>query len=60
MLFRSLKSARYSSYDSGPGKDFEQGKMTLEDLRAHALAAGEPKLISGKQELLENLINQCI
>ena len=58
--FKALKSARYSSYDSGPGKDFEQGKMTLEDLRAHALAAGEPKLISGKQELLENLINQCI
>ncbi len=51
---------RYASYDAGKGKDFEEGKLTLEDLRSHAFANGEPKQISGKQEYFENLINRFI
>jgi hypothetical protein len=35
-------------------------KLTLEDLRNHALAVGEPSLISGKQELFENMLNRYI
>jgi len=54
------RKERYSSYDSGIGKDFETGKLSLEDLRNHALAAGEPKMTSGKQECYENLINRYI
>jgi xylose isomerase len=42
---------RYASFDGGKGKDFEEGKMTLEDLVAYAKKNGEPKQISGKQEL---------
>ncbi|GMQ23604.1 xylose isomerase [Algoriphagus sp. oki45] len=51
---------RYASYDSGKGKAFEAGQLTLEDLRAHAMEVGEPKQISGKQEYFENLINRFI
>ena len=41
-------------------KKFEEGKLLLEDLRTIALASGEPKQISGKQELYEMIINQYI
>ena len=48
---------RYSSFDSEAGQKVESGKMTLEELEKIALANGEPQLASGRQELLENLIN---
>lgn len=51
---------RYASFDSGKGKAFEEGKLTLEDLRNHAFEVGEPMQISGKQEYFENLINRFI
>ncbi|HWN93394.1 MAG TPA: xylose isomerase [Methylomirabilota bacterium] len=51
---------RYSSWDSGVGREIERGKMDLEKLAAHALKNGEPKVESGRQELLENLINEFI
>ncbi|MFV0416328.1 MAG: xylose isomerase [Chthoniobacterales bacterium] len=49
-------SDRYASYDSGFGKDIEKRKIGFKELEKIALAAKEPKLISGKQEYLENLI----
>ena len=58
--YKKLRAERYASYDSGKGADFESGKLTLEDLRAHAIEAGEPAQISGQQELFENIINQYI
>ncbi len=58
--YKKFRSDRYASYDSGKGKEYEQGKLTLEDLREYALANGEPKQISGKQEWLENMINHFI
>jgi xylose isomerase len=51
---------RYSSFDSGKGKAFENGELTLEDLRNYAFEVGEPKQISGKQEYFENLLNRYI
>lgn len=51
---------RYASFDAGKGKAFEEGKLTLEDLRNYAFEVGEPKQISGKQEYFENLINRFI
>lgn len=51
---------RYSSFDAGKGKDYEEGKLSLEDLRNYAAEAGEPTQISGKQEYYENLINRFI
>jgi xylose isomerase len=58
--YKEFRKNRYASFDAGKGKQFEEGKLTLEDLRAFALAEGEPKQISGKQEWLENIINQYI
>ncbi|MFS0489055.1 xylose isomerase [Leadbetterella byssophila] len=58
--YSKLKANRYASFDSGLGKAFEEGKLSLEDLRNYAAENGEPKVISGKQEYLENLINRYI
>ena len=58
--YKEFRKNRYASFDAGKGKQFEEGSLTLEDLRAFALAEGEPKQISGKQEWLENIINQYI
>lgn len=51
---------RYSSYDSGIGKQFEDGKLTLEEAVAYAKSNGEPKAISGQQELYEAIVNMYI
>ncbi len=58
--YEELVNKRYSSFESGKGKDFEAGKLQLEDLYAIAVSHGEPTLQSGKQELFENIINQHI
>ena len=58
--YQSLRKQRYSSFDSGKGKEFESGKLDLEALRSHALEIGDPKMISGKQEMFENILNQYI
>jgi len=55
-----LKSSRYSSFDTGKGKSFEEGSLSLEDLYELAKTNGEPKQISGKQELYEQIINMYI
>ena len=47
---------RYASFDSGKGKDFEDGKLSLEDLVAYAKEHGEPAQISGTQELYETIV----
>ena len=52
-----LKDDRYNSFDEGAGRDFELGKLTFEQLRDIAHKYGEPELRSGKQEMLEQLIN---
>jgi len=48
---------RYASFDAGEGKRFEEGKMSLEDLVAHAKKSGEPVQKSGKQELYETILS---
>ena len=47
---------RYASFDSGKGKEFEEGKLSLEYLVAYAKEHGEPTQISGKQELYETIV----
>ncbi|MDW7693301.1 xylose isomerase [Flammeovirgaceae bacterium SG7u.111] len=58
--YKKIREDRYATFDSGNGKAFENGELTLEDLQKIAQKAGEPELISGKQEYLENIINQFI
>jgi xylose isomerase len=52
---------RYQSWDSGIGARIEQGKAGLRDLESYILKKGEPDAnVSGRQEMLENLINQFV
>ncbi|MCU4677269.1 xylose isomerase [Catenovulum sp. 2E275] len=58
--YKALRAERYSTFQSGKGKEFTEGKITLEELAEIGAAVGEPEQISGKQELFENIINQYI
>ncbi|WP_339791921.1 MAG: xylose isomerase [Imperialibacter sp.] len=58
--YKKIRKDRYASFDSGKGKEFEQGKLSLEDLRNYAAENGEPAMTSGRQEYIENLINRYI
>jgi len=58
--YLKLRKERYASFDSSKGAEFESGKLQLEDLYNIAKAAGEPRQVSGKQEMLEQLINSYI
>jgi xylose isomerase len=58
--FLALRKARYASFDSGNGKKFAQGKLTLNSLSTLAHRKGEPEQISGRQEYFENLLNKFI
>jgi xylose isomerase len=55
--YLKIRKGRYASFDSGKGAEFDAGKLTLEGLYAAAKELGEPKQISGKQEMMEQLIN---
>ncbi len=54
---KKMVAERYASFDSGKGKEFEEGKLSLEDIVAYAKQNGEPKQTSGKQELYEAIVN---
>jgi xylose isomerase len=58
--YKRMRKERYSSYDTGKGKEFEAGELNLEALYGLALENGELQLQSGKQELFENIINRFI
>ncbi len=54
-------SDRYASYDSGFGRDIEKRKVGFKELdRLVQGKLGEPKLRSGRQEYLENLLNDYL
>src|SRR5688500_12682088 len=58
--YKKIRDDRYATYASGKGKEFTEGKLSLQDLREFAVANGEPQAKSGRQEYLENLINRFI
>ena len=53
----AMLKERYASFDGGKGEEFEEGKLSLEDIVAYAKQNGEPEQISGKQELYETIVN---
>jgi len=55
-LNKMLKE-RYASFDGGKGKEFEEGKLSLEQIVDYAKQNGEPKQTSGKQELYETIVS---
>jgi len=58
--YNKMRSDRYASFSTDEGKAFENGELSLEDLREIVTQKGEPRQISGRQELYENLLNQYI
>src|SRR5271167_2121229 len=57
--FDGFLADRYSSYDSGYGRDIERGKVGFRELEKLVLTKlGEPVPRSGRQEYLENLLNR--
>ncbi len=58
--FDEFVKARYSSYDEGIGADIESGAATLESLDHYAQGIKPPQLSSGRQERLENLLNDYL
>jgi xylose isomerase len=58
--YKKLRKERYATFDSGKGKEFEEGKLSLDDLRTFAIENGEPAVKSGRQEYMENIINRFI
>ena len=55
-----MRKERYASYDSGEGKAFELGQMSLEQACDYARSHSDLKSISGKQELYEAIVNMYI
>jgi xylose isomerase len=51
---------RYASFDSGDGARFEKGQLKLEDLARIGSDYGKIGITSGKQERLENILNQYL
>jgi xylose isomerase len=52
---------RYASWDSGIGARIESGKATMKELETYMLKKGDvTPNVSGRQEFLENLINEYI
>jgi xylose isomerase len=58
--YKKFREDRYASFNTGKGKEFEEAKLTLGDLKNYAIENGEPAIISGRQEWLENIINRYI
>ena len=52
----AMLKERYASFDGGIGKDFEDGKLTFEQVYEYGKKVGEPKQTSGKQELYETIV----
>jgi xylose isomerase len=59
-VFSKFVAERYKSFDSGMGAKIMSGKIGLSDLEKWALKEGSPDLASGRQEMLENILNSYI
>lgn len=59
-VFEDFKDRRYASYKEGLGKDIIDGKVGFKELEAYALENGVTQNVSGRQELLESILNQYI
>jgi xylose isomerase len=58
--FDKFIAERYASYNTGIGKDIVAGKVGFKELEAYTLENGEPEIFSGRQEVLESLLNQYV
>ena len=58
--YKKMLSDRYASFDAGKGKEFEEGRLSLEQLAEIGKNIGEPTQTSGKQELYEAIVNMYV
>jgi xylose isomerase len=58
--YTTFMRERYESFDQGAGRDFETGKLSLNNLRELAHRLGEPVARSGRQEWVENLLARFV
>jgi len=60
-LLAQFKDQRYAGWDSGLGHDMLAGKLSLSEIAEHAFSSKlDPQAVSGRQEMLENLVNRAI
>lgn len=60
-LLAEIVQQRYASWDRGIGAEIEAGKHSFETLEAYMLKKGNPDAnVSGRQEMIENLINRYL
>lgn len=59
-VFENFKEERYASYKEGLGKDIMEGRVGFKELEAYAMEHGVTKNTSGRQEMLEMILNQYI
>ena len=55
-----MRKTRYATFDSGSGKEFEDGSLSLDALYKIASNGDQPAQTSGQQELYENILNQYV
>jgi xylose isomerase len=60
-VLKDFVKKRYSSWDAGIGQEIEQGKAGFEELEKYMLDKGNSeKNVSGRQEMLENVLNRYV
>ena len=59
-VFLDFIDKKYESWKTELGKSIEEGRIGFEDLEKYALENGITPNISGRQELLESILNQYI
>jgi xylose isomerase len=58
---QEFKDSRYKNWSSGHGAKMLDGKMSLDEMAAISLQKNNsPKLVSGRQEGLENIVTQFV
>lgn len=59
-IFEEIIKERYAGWDEGIGAKIERAELGFEELQSYILEHSEPEIKSGRQELLENLLNDYI
>ena len=59
-VLEDFVSQRYAGYRRGLGRKIMRGETSLPELEEWAAKGGEPELISGRQEMLENILNDYL
>ena len=59
-LLEDFVSARYAGYKRGVGRRIMTGKATFAELERYVLKQGEPEKRSGREEMLENIVNRYL